>query len=100
MAGAKWDSPAGSKKEGHEPFPGETSGPGVYNNNPLLSKPTTGGFQMKFLETIKRGKSIEIDTPMDAMDSIPKTPNLTPPSHNASDNAGAHWDSPFKAIKK
>jgi hypothetical protein len=100
MASTKWDSPMDSKKEGKEPFPGETSGPGVYNNNPLLSKPTSGGFQMKFLETVKRGESLTVDTPMDAMNGIPKTPNLTPPAHQASDNVGAKWDTPFKPVKK
>lgn len=97
--GAKWDTPMKGKNGGKE-FPGETSGPGVYNDNPLLSKKTDGGFQMKFLETVPRGKSIEIDTPMDAMNGIPETPNLKPPSHSASDNVGAKWDTPFKPVKK
>ena len=101
MAGANWDSPAKGKGEGTQPFPGETSGPGVYNDNPLLSKKTDGGFQMKFLETIKRGKDTPLDSPMDEMNNIPNKPNLTPPSHSASDNVGARWDSPFsnKAAK-
>ena len=92
MAGAKWDSPL-TKKGGLQEFPGETSGPGTYNDNPLLSKKTSGGFNMKFQETIPRGKEIEFDSPQEK--ATPESVDVKPARHSASDNAGANWDSPF-----
>jgi len=92
MAGAKWDTPM-TKKGGLQEFPGETSGPGVYNDNPLLQKKTSGGFQMKFQETVPRGKEIEFDSPMEK--ATPESVDVKPAKHSASDNAGAKWDSPF-----
>lgn len=90
--GAKWDSPM-TKSNGLQKFPGETSGPGTYNDNPLLSKKMDGGFQTKFLEDVPRGTKANYDTPMKK--STPDSVNTTPPSHSVHDNVGAKWDTPF-----
>lgn len=92
MPSKMWDSPM-KKQEGYEDFPGDKSGPGIYNNNPLLEKPTSGGFNMKFQETIPRGKEIPIDSPQKKF--TPDKVNPTPDRHSASDNVGAKWDTPF-----
>jgi len=85
------------KKGGYQEFAGETSGPGVYNDNPLLSKPMSGGFQTKFLETIPRGKEIPFDSPQE--NTTPESVNVKPAAHSASDNVGAKWDTPFSKGK-
>lgn len=92
MAGAKQDSPM-TKKGGLQAFPGETSGPGIYNNNPLLEKKTSGGFQMKFQETIPSQPKTEVETPMKKL--TPDSIDTKPDRHSFDDNAGAKWDTPF-----
>lgn len=63
MPSKEWDSPM-SEKSGYAPFAGETDGPGVYNDNPSISKPTSGSFKMKFFETLPHGPNIPLDSPL------------------------------------
>jgi hypothetical protein len=94
MPSKEWETPF-TKAAGNEDFPGETDGPGVYNNNPSCDKPTTGEFKMKFFETVPHGENLPLDSPLgtDGGKEAEKVSDLQP-AHGAG-SGHAPWDSPF-----
>lgn len=96
MPSKMWDSPM-SEKSGYQKFPGETDGPGVYNENPSIPHPTTGEFKVKFFETVPHGENLPLDSPLgtDGGKYAEKVSDLAPSSGaGASENRG-EWDSPM-----
>lgn len=96
MPSKEWDTPFEYSK-GNTEFKGETSDGGVYNDNPTVPDPTTGGFEMKFFEKMEHGPNLPLDSPMGTdqklagqkVESLEPTKGAAPPSEN--------WDSPFTA---
>jgi hypothetical protein len=95
MPSKEWDSPM-SEKSGYQPFAGETDGPGTYNNNPSIEKPTSGSFKMKFFETVPHGENLPLDSPLgtDGGKEAEKVSDLEP-SKGSGDGGSTKFDSPF-----
>lgn len=93
MPSKMWDSPMKGNKGYYEEWPGETSGPGTYNDNPNLSEKADGSFKMKFMEGDLQAEKHEIDSPIS--NTKPAQTPKSSGSKSAGDNAGAKWDTPF-----